>query len=138
MFRMRNILVASFVLGLAALPVLGQDADPPAGDMDQGMTLMQEGAQLLLRGLLDELEPRLDEFGTEMQDLAEELGPAFRLMTEEMGAAVAALLARIDDVRNYEAPVFLDNGDILIRRKPDAPPYVPEAQDVVPQGEIEL
>jgi hypothetical protein len=135
---MRNILMSSFVLCLAALPVLGQDADPPAGDMDQGMTLMQEGAQLLLRGLLDEVEPRLDEFGAQAQELAEELGPAFRLMTEEMGTAVAALLARIDDVRNYEAPVFLENGDILIRRKPDAPPYEAQPEDAAPQGEIEL
>ena len=29
----------------------------------------------------------------------------------------------IDDPRNYQAPEVLPNGDIILRRRPDAPPY---------------
>jgi hypothetical protein len=43
----------------------------------------------------------------------------------------------IGDFQNYEAPVKLPNGDILIRRKPDAP-VTPLAPRPGPNGEIDL
>ena len=46
------------------------------------------------------------------------------------------LIAMIDDFKNYDAPVMLPNGDILIRRNA---PMVPVPKFVPgPNGEIEL
>jgi hypothetical protein len=52
----------------------------------------------------------------------------------EMGPGLAAFLNSVDDVRHYELPEFLPNGDIILRRKPDAPVWSPDPDS----GEIEL
>ena len=72
----------------------------PGNDVERGFDMFREGADAMLRGI----------FG--------EVGPALR-----------ALADRIGDLRNYEPPEVQENGDILIRRKPDAPPYVPPPAD---------
>ena len=53
-----------------------------------------------LRQMLDDLKPALNEM--------------FRLMESFEG---------IDDPRHYQLPEVLPNGDIIIRRRPDAPKY---------------
>ena len=90
---------------------------------------MEEGARMIMRGLMTEMEPALDE----MREAMEEIGPAFAEFASSIGPALAELLERVDDIRNYEAPEFLPNGDIIIRRKPDAPEWLPDEA-----GEIEL
>jgi len=82
-----------------------------------GLTLMERGAQMFFEGLLSEMEPAIDE----MQNLAEEIGPGMAQMMQQMGPAFGDLLDRVDDLSNYEPPVMLPNGDIIIRRKPEAP-----------------
>jgi hypothetical protein len=62
------------------------------------------------------------------------MGPAFGEFAQSVGPAFGALLERIDDLRYYEAPEILPNGDIIMRRSPDAPVWEPE-QDT---SEIEL
>ncbi|SMY08521.1 hypothetical protein [Flavimaricola marinus] len=104
-------------LCLSAVPALAQD--------DEGFSLMDEGARMFLRGLMSELEPTFEE----LEGFAQEIQPAMRQLAEQMGPALSALMSQIDDIRHYEAPVILDNGDILIRRSPDAPPYVPAEPD---------
>jgi hypothetical protein len=37
------------------------------------------------------------------------------------------MMALVDDMTNYELPEMLENGDIIIRRKPDAPVVEPPA-----------
>jgi hypothetical protein len=133
-----RILPLVAAMAMAGLPLRAQEDPPADGKIDEGMTLMQEGAQLLLRGFLDEVEPRLEDLGSRAEELAQDLEPALRMLTEEMAAIVADIASRIDDISNYEAPVFLDNGDIIIRRKPDAPPYVAPDPDAPAQGEVEL
>lgn len=113
---MRQIAALAALMCLAGPPLAAQT--PPEGQ--DGFDLMEEGANLLLRGLMDEMAPALDQFGA----MAQQIGPAFDELTAQMGPALAALLDRIDSIRYYEAPVILDNGDILIRRSPDAPAYV--------------
>lgn len=83
---------------------------------------MEEGAKLLLRGLMTEMEPAIDD----LRDMAEGMGPAMELFAQEMGPALGAMLEQVDDLRNYQAPEVLPNGDIIIRRKPDAPVYAPD------------
>lgn len=133
----------SLAVSLApALPLTAQILPAEAGDEDQegdvgqGFDLLQEGAGLLLRGLLQEIEPRLNELGALADDMAREIEPALRALSDEMGPALAELLSRIDNIRHYEAPEILDNGDILIRRRPDAPPHRAPAPEE--EGPIDL
>jgi hypothetical protein len=49
------------------------------------------------------------------------------------------LFRLIDDIGNYEAPVVLENGDILIKRKPAAPAPLPAPPPApLKEGEVEL
>ena len=102
------------------------------GDMDEGFNLMEEGAKLLLRGLLEEMDPAIEE----LKGLADEIGPQMQLFADEMGPAFAELMAQVDDLRNYEAPELLPNGDIIIRRRQVAPEFVPQIDDGT--GDVEL
>jgi hypothetical protein len=121
---MRALPAAPALLMTALLlvsPAAAQDAEEQPG-------LMQRGAEMFLRGLMEEAEPAL----TEMERAFREIEPSLRAM----GPALQDLVAMIEDMGNYEAPVRLPNGDILIRRKPGAPPLLPPAPAA--PGEIEL
>ncbi len=120
---MKRYLPPFFALVLAA-PLWAEE--PPAGDMGEGLGLIEQGTQLLLRGLMAEMAPALDQMQKGLDEALTEIEPALR-----------DLAAMLGDIRNYEAPVQLPNGDILIRRKPGAPR--PEAIPTPgPGGEIEL
>lgn len=110
-------IAAIALLACLAAPATAQEApaEPPTGDVQDGLNLLGEGAKLFLRGLADQMEPTL-------KDLADNMEPAMR-----------ALSGMIDDFNAYEAPERLPNGDIIIRRKPGAPPIAP-----APNGDIEL
>jgi hypothetical protein len=126
MTRMPWTPAAALALSAAlALPAAAQEAPAPAPE-DDGFSLMEEGAKLILRGMMSEMEPALDEMGKAL----EEMQP----MLDDLGPKLAELMKMIGDVRNYEAPVKLPNGDILIRRKPDAPLPPPPG----PTGQIDL
>lgn len=104
-------------LGLAGALTLAVAQETPApepngrDDMEAGRSLVERGAELFLRGLMDEVGPQLDEMQKGLSEAAKELGPR-----------LTQLMALIDDVKNYEAPERLPNGDIVIRRSPGAPP----------------
>ncbi len=113
---MRKIILALLILPLS--PAFAQDTPAvPKADTEEGFSLMEEGAKLFMRGLMSEMEPALNE-----------MGEAVALMEP----ALRDMLALIDDIRNYESPKMLENGDIIIRRKPTALP------PVKPGAEIEL
>jgi len=125
---MKQIFALTVAVALWHTPVMAQDAaDTEPGE---GLDLMEEGARMLMRGLIDELEPTLDA----LRDNVEDMGPAFAEFARSVGPAFGALLEQVDDLRNYEVPEFLPNGDIIMRRRPDAPDWAPEP-DV---SEIEL
>jgi hypothetical protein len=109
---------------IAALPAhaIAQEAEK------DGFSLMEEGAKLFLRGMMEEAEPALDE----LRRFAEEMQPAMRQFVEEMGPALNELMGKIDDLSNYEPPEMLPNGDIILRRKVPMPPADQGS------GEIEL
>ena len=125
---MKRIFALSIAAGLLAAPAMAEDA--PKAEMDEGLSLMEEGARMLLRGLMEEMEPTVEA----LRDNFEQMGPAFAEFAQSVGPAFAELLEQVDDLRNYEAPEFLPNGDIIMRRSPDAPLWVPE----VDGSEIEL
>lgn len=89
---------------------------PPATAQEDGPSLMERGAQQFLEGLLQEMEPAWQQ----MQGFMEQMGPAMLELMEE-----------VKDWSVYEPPEVLDNGDIIIRRKPPvdvAPPDRPDQQ----------
>lgn len=106
---MRKNAVAIFLSLALALPVAAQtDAVPdrqPPGDVEQGFSLLGEGARLMLRGLMAEVEP----------------------MLSDMEGAISDLSA-------YHPPEVLPNGDIILRRKVPVDPETP-APEVPPPGE---
>jgi len=88
-----------------------------AEEQSEGKSLMQQGAELFLRGLTEQMEPALEDF----MALTEEMGPQVMEFFAEMGPALGDVLEQVEDWSAYEAPEILPNGDIIIRRKPDAP-----------------
>lgn len=75
------------------------------------MSLLEKGMAMVLRGVLDEMEPAIGEMQRGIEEAGRDLAPA-----------VDKLISLLDDIRNYDAPERLPNGDIIIRRRPDAPP----------------
>ncbi|WP_432255763.1 hypothetical protein [Limimaricola sp. AA108-03] len=117
---MKHAFHAALVAALLAGPVSAQVEEAPAED--EGFSLMQEGAELFFRGIMGEMEPAIEDF----RAFAEMAEPHLRSLLSEMGPALMQVLDRIDDIANYEAPEILENGDIIIRRKREAPEFTPD------------
>ena len=120
-------------LALPAPRAHAQDAPPQTTETDEGLSLLEQGAQMLLRGLAQEMGPALDD----LREGAQELEPVLRDLVQNMGPALRDLLDKAGDLSAFEPPEVLPNGDILLRRKP-APrdPAVP-AQPA-PEGSVDL
>lgn len=95
---MKNALALSLML--LCTPVQAQDSG-----IQEGSDLLEQGAKLLLRGLMAEIEPELGDMASALDEAAPRL---------------QQLMALIGDIRNFHAPEVLPNGDILIRRKTPA------------------
>jgi hypothetical protein len=130
--------IPAFALLLSAPPAFAQDNAPEAETEGEGFSLMQEGARLLFEGLMQEVEPTLRDLEGISDEMARQLEPALEFLSTEIGPALMELVARIDDLQNYEAPEFLENGDIIIRRSPDAPPFVPPEMEGSATGSVDL
>ena len=128
---MKQIALAALIAA-APLAVTAQQDSP--SEMEEGFSLMEEGAKLLFRGLMDELEPTLDD----LSGMADEIEPALEMLASELGPALMEIMRTIDSVRYYEAPEILPNGDIIIRRSEDAPPYVAPEPEVGEDGAVDL
>ena len=124
---MKQIAALTLAIGLSGTPAFAQD---DSAEITDGFNLMEEGAKMLMRGLMSEVEPAL----TDLRGSLEEMAPAMGEFITTMGPALSDLLNQVDDFSHYDAPEFLPNGDIIIRRKPDAPIWVPDNDT----GEIEL
>ncbi|MHA6324040.1 hypothetical protein [Roseivivax sp. CAU 1753] len=120
-----NRIALTVALCLALSPAQAQDAEE-----ERGSSLMERGLSLFFDGLMKEAEPAL----TELQRLMDELEPALQDFASEMGPALRDLLAEVEDWSVYHPPEMLENGDIIIRRK--TPDELPRPEDT-PDG-IEL
>lgn len=122
---MKQIFAIPLLAALLASPVYAQEQDGPS--------LMERGAQLFFDGLKQEMGPALEE----LSDLMEDAGPALQSFVVEMGPKLRDVLDRVEDWSVYEAPEVMPNGDIIIRRKPDAP-ELPDTMPPTPEGQIDL
>ncbi|WP_428926034.1 hypothetical protein [Marinibacterium sp. SX1] len=114
----RFVILMALPLALATTaPALAQATDPETEP----------------RSWLDGLRDNMDDALGDLQGLAETWGPAMRSFIEEMGPALNNMMDEVKDWSRYETPEMLPNGDIIIRRKPDAPdPDAPEDPPVDP------
>ncbi|MFK7763050.1 MAG: hypothetical protein AB8B62_07295 [Roseobacter sp.] len=92
---MRRIFVAIFISVCLGHPLFAQDDD--AG------SFWERSTQQFLENLFQDMEPAWQD----MQDFLEQMGPAM------MG-----LMDEVKDWSMYETPEILENGDIIMRRKP--------------------
>lgn len=100
-------------------PAAGQAPDRPADDpadgpADGGTAPEEDPLEGFMKRLLDRARPALDQLGRDLGATAQALAPVFEDLARLM-----------DDARNYHRPERLENGDILIRRRADAPPPPP-------------
>ena len=120
--------ITALSLALLAAPPLTAQETPSSPE--EGLGLVERGMRLLFDNFLQEMEPALGDMAEAMKDLE----PMVRQLADLIG-----------DVRHYEPPERLENGDIIIRRKADAPPPprlpVPDKNpqiDVAPDGQVDL
>jgi hypothetical protein len=106
--RIWSIAIAAALLGASAPAASAQPLEEPA----------EEGADDL------PLPERLDRA---LRDMMEDVQP-----TLEGALDYLRSFGTVDDPRHYEMPEILPNGDIIIRRREDAPPFRPEPPDAVP------
>lgn len=124
----RTILAAACALSLAAAPLPAQEAE----EEERGFGLMERGAELFFRGILEEMGPAMREF----RNFAEGVEPAMRDFLTEMGPALRGLLEEVEDWSVYHPPEMLPNGDIIMRRKEPLPPE--EAPEDAPGGDVDI
>ncbi|SNT19106.1 hypothetical protein [Tropicimonas sediminicola] len=120
-----NRLALVLSLALAPFGAAAQDAPAADGEVEEGFSLIEEGAKLLLRGLTDEIEPL-------MEDLATEMEPKLRAFAEDFMPMLDEFSDLIGDLDMYHPPEKMPNGDIILRRK--TPQEVPPAED----GEVDI
>lgn len=102
------------MLGMAAAApraALADDAkDAPARSLAEALEDLRAGAEALLRGWIDEVEPHLRDLEPRGEALAQEMARALRELFEPLGGIGA-----------YHPPEILPNGDIILRRRQPAP-----------------
>jgi hypothetical protein len=95
----RILAISAVAAGLAIAPAFGGSGDTGGGAEDRPLS---EQLDDVFRSLMEQMKPALDE----LLDALE-------------------VLEGIDSIKNYENPEILPNGDIIIRRREDAPPIPP-------------
>lgn len=139
MTRIAYLFVPVFAVGLSVAgpavgPVMAQDHQAETGD---GPTMMERGARLFLKGLMEEMEPAL----RDLETLTDQAAPAMQSFLREMGPALAELFADVKDFSAYHPPEILPNGDINLRKKAPQDP-APDGDlgvdEDAPKGEVEL
>lgn len=97
---MRSIRAAALACLLVAAPAAGDEAGEPILPGEEELRALGEEAEAMLRRFAERLDPMMER-----------------------------IRALIDDMNAYEAPERLPNGDIIIRRKPEAPAPAEPAPD---------
>ncbi len=107
---------------LALLLALPAAAETPDDGVGEGLSLLQQGARIIMRSMLEDIEPQLDQMRRDLEGAMAELEPRLD--------ALADMIGNLDA---YEAPEKLPNGDIILRRKRDVPDQI-----YGPNGETDI
>ena len=101
----------------------------PESGAESGGDIFERGLESFMQNMLKEAEPHLDRLGRDLGETVNSLRP----ILGDIGTLM-------DDVKNYQAPERLENGDILIRRKTpeELEQEKQEAPQVAPPPEIVL
>jgi len=75
----------------------------------------------------DRRGPLADDLDQVLRQMMKDLKPAW-----DEAVGMLRSFEAIDDPRHYQLPEILPNGDIIIRRRPDAPDYAPHPQQQAP------
>jgi hypothetical protein len=116
-------LSTAVVVALATAPLAQTTAEtsPEAvsPDAERGMSLIEQGAKILLDQFFKEAEPAMKEMQEGLSQLMQDYGPVLR-----------DLAAMAGDLHNYHAPEKLPNGDIILRRKTPAELLQPDGPEI--------
>ena len=93
----RAALILALALPLSPLAAQETPEPLPETEEEEGFDLIEEGAKMFFRGMMQEMEPALEE----LQGLADEMRPALRDFAAEMGPAMRDLLAEVEDWSVY-------------------------------------
>ncbi len=122
--------VAAVVLGVGVAlsgAALADESDAEGQSLAEALEGLRSGAEALLRGWMDEVEPYLRELEPKGEALAEEMTRSLRELFEPLGGIGA-----------YHPPEILPNGDIILRRRqptPEDETDPPEADSADTEGE---
>lgn len=105
-----RILPLVLLAALAAGPAPAQTAD----EADEGLSLIERGIGMIFRQFWQDAAPEVEGLTRDLSGTMNRLAPALQ-----------DLAALVDDIRNYDTPERLENGDIVIRRRAGAPPAPP-------------
>lgn len=100
---MRHLLSTAALCVALNAPLSAEEQNP---ELEEGLGLLDQGVRLMMRGLLEEFDPLVED--------AERMGEALLPMLESFQSELSGLMGSID---LYHAPEMLPNGDIIIRRK---------------------
>jgi len=130
---MKAVFAALALAAFLSAPAAAQEGAPPlSGDpraedpLAEGLDLLGRGAEGVLRGLLDQVQPGIEGLDRDLRRFAQDLAPILRDLSGMIG-----------DLDRYHPPEMLPNGDILLRRNTPG-----ETERVAPgppvEGEVEI
>ncbi len=108
------------------------------------LTTLTAAALIAFSPAAEAQDSEWSEFEKLLEQFSEESRTFLQNWLTEITPMLESLSEKIDDLSHYEAPEVMPNGDIIIRRKPDAPDQEApetgpeEVTPVPPQGQIEL
>jgi hypothetical protein len=123
------------LLTLAVLAASVAATSAPAQDEPSGFDLIGEGAGQILQGLASEAAPAIDGLTQGLPEWGAEVVPTVTAIVSDLGPGFFDVFREVDSLANYEAPAIQPNGDILIRRSPDAPAWDPPAAEGAPEAD---
>ncbi len=108
-FRSMKHLIALAFFAASLSPAFAQTVE------EEPKRFLEQWAEETMKGLMEEITP-------ELESMMEDLGPELQGLFAQMVPRLQELTEKLGGLALYDLPEVLPNGDIIIRRKPSAPP----------------